>query len=145
MQDSAPGTLPVSAIPFSLTALQQHWPDIVTDARRESPFLGEALSTVKPVEVAAPNITLEFPEPNPVASERLTRQREAVEALLTRRVGAPVRIALTTSAPPPEDPGTPRTRRMSDTAARAERLKTVRKKDAALDAAAEELDLEIVD
>ncbi len=149
MQDSAPlkPADPVAGpvIPFSLAALQQNWTEIVADTRRESPFLGEALSTVRPFEVAPPNLTLEFPEPNPVASEKLSRQRDVVESILSRRVGAPVRIALTTGAPAPADPTAVRPRRMSDASAKAERLNTLRKKDAALDAAAQELDLEIVD
>ena len=144
MRDSAPAASE-PPIPFTLPALQENWARIVADTRLESPFLGEALSTVRPLDVSPPNLALEFPEPNPVASEKLSRQRDMVESILSRRVGAPVRIALTTGTPAPEDPVQPRPRRMSDAGAKAERLKTLRKKDAALDAAAEELDLEIVD
>jgi DNA polymerase-3 subunit gamma/tau len=144
LQDSAP-IAPEATIPFTLPALQENWARIVADTRLESPFLGEALSTVRPLDVSPPNLALEFPEPNPVASEKLTRQRDVVEGILSRRVGAPVRIALTSGAPAPADPVQPRARRMSDAGAKAERLNTLRKKDAALDAAAEELDLEIVD
>lgn len=144
MQDVAP-VRDESTIPFTLPALQENWARIVADTRLESPFLGEALSTVRPLDVSPPNLALEFPEPNPVASEKLTRQRDVVEKILSRRVGAPVRIALTTGTPAPEDPVQPRARRMSDAGAKAERLSTLRKKDAALDAAAAELDLEIVD
>ena len=144
MQDSAPARVEAS-IPFTLPALQENWSRIIADTRLESPFLGEALSTVRPLDVSPPNLALEFPEPNPVASEKLTRQRDVVEAILSRRVGAPVRIALTTGTPSPEEAAPPRAKRMSDAGAKAERLNTLRKKDAALDAAAEELDLEIVD
>jgi DNA polymerase-3 subunit gamma/tau len=153
MRDSAPApapapvtaSVPVDRMPFTLEALRLGWEAIVADARRESQFLGEALSTVRPVEVAVPNLSLELPEGNPLISDKLTRQREQVETILSRRVGQPVRVALTSGTPPPENPDQPRPKRMSDSAARAERLKTLRKKDAALDAAAEELDLEIVD
>jgi len=144
LQDSAPAASE-SPIPFTLPALQENWSRIVADTRLESPFLGEALSTVRPLDVSPPNLALEFPEPNPVASEKLTRQRDQVEAILSRRVGAPVRIALTAGTPAPTEAVPPRARRMSDAGAKAERLNTLRKKDAALDAAAEELDLEIVD
>jgi hypothetical protein len=54
-------------------------------------------------------------------------------------------LVLGSAAPGPEENAPNRPRRMSDAGARAERLKTLRKKDPALDTAADELDLEIVD
>ena len=78
-------------------------------------------------------------------TERLTRQRDVVQSLLGRYLGAPVQLVMGSAAPSPEESGPARPKRMSDAGARAERLKTLRKKDPALDAAADELDLEIVD
>ena len=136
---------PVQSIPFTVAALEGAWPDIVTDARRESPFLGEALGAARPIEAASPRVTIELLDPNPVITERLTRQRDIVQTLLARYLGTPVQLVLGSAAPGPEESAPARPKRMSDAGARAERLKTLRKKDPALDAAADELDLEIVD
>ena len=136
---------PIAAIPFSVPALEIAWATIVADARKESPFLGEALGAARPIEALAPKVTIELLDPNPVIAERLARQREVVQSLLSRHLGAPVQLALGSAAPNPEENAPERPRRMSDAGARAERLKTLRKKDPALDTAADELDLEIVD
>jgi hypothetical protein len=159
MKDSAPSvqppppealvavtpSAPLQGIPFTVAALEAAWPGIVADARKESPFLGEALGAARPIEAAAPRVTIELLDPNPVITERLTRQREVVQSLLARYLGAPVQLALGSASPRPEESAPARPKRMSDAGARAERLKTLRKKDPALDAAADELDLEIVD
>jgi hypothetical protein len=128
-----------------VSALESAWSTIVADARKESPFLGEALGAARPIGATAPQVTIELLDPNPVISERLTRQREIVQTLLSRYLGSPVQLALGSAAPGPEENAPARPKRMSDAGARAERLKTLRKKDPALDAAADELDLEIVD
>jgi DNA polymerase-3 subunit gamma/tau len=141
----APSAAPVSAIPFTVAGLESAWAAIVADARRESPFLGEALGAARPIDATAPQVTIELLDPNPVISERLTRQREVVQSLLFRYLGSPVQLALGSAAASPEESAPARPKRMSDAGAKAERLKTLRKKDPALDAAADELDLEIVD
>ena len=132
-------------VPFSVAGLEASWAAVVADARKESPFLGEALGAARPIAASAPNVTLELLDPNPVIAERLNRQRELVQGILTRYLGAPVQVGLGSSAASPEENAPARPKRMSDAGARAERLKTLRKKDPALDAAADELDLEIVD
>jgi DNA polymerase-3 subunit gamma/tau len=134
-----------ASIPFTLEALDKHWAEVVNDARKESPFLGEALGAARPIDAAPPRVTIELLDPNPVIAERLTRQRDVVQSLLSRHLGAPVHLVLGSAAPGPEENAPNRPRRMSDAGARAERLKTLRKKDPALDTAADELDLEIVD
>ncbi len=118
---------------------------IVADARRESPFLGEALAAARPVAAQAPDVSIEIQDPNPMISERLARQRDRVEAVISRHVGAAVALKFSSGSTPPDLEEKPKSRRMSDSGARAERLKTLRQKDPALDAAADELDLEIVD
>ena len=72
----------------------------------------------------------------------LGRQREAVEKLLGEAVGAPVKVALVdqSAANPPQ-----RARRLSESEARAERLKVLKGRDPALEAAAEVLDLEVLE
>jgi DNA polymerase-3 subunit gamma/tau len=136
---------PRTAIGFDVAGLAGAWADIVAEARKESPFLGEALAAARPIGAVSPGVTLELLDANPVIAERLSRQREVIQALLSRYVGAPVELAIGSAAPNPEESAPARPRRMSDVGARAERLKAMRKKDPALDAAADELDLEIVD
>ncbi len=136
--------LSADPVPFTVSALEEAWGAVVAEARKESPFLGEALGASRPIEAAPPRLTVELLDPNPLIAERLNRQRGIVEAILVRFVAAPVTFQVGSATPLPED-SAPRPKRMSDAGARAERLKTLRKKDPALDAAADELDLEIVD
>ena len=142
---ASPVDAAIEPVPFTVAGLETSWSAVVAEARKASPFLGEALGAARPIEASAPNITLELLDPNPVIAERLNRQREVVQGILSRYVGAPVQVALGTAAGNPEDTAPVKPKRMSDAGARAERLKTLRKKDPALDAAADELDLEIVD
>jgi DNA polymerase-3 subunit gamma/tau len=137
--------VPPETIPFTVTALEANWAIIVAEARKESPFLGEALGAGRPIQAAPPSLTIELLDPNPVIAERLTRQREVAQAILARYLGGPVHLTLGSGAPAPDENAPARPKRMSDAGARAERLQTLRKKDPALDAAADELDLEIVD
>jgi DNA polymerase III subunit gamma/tau len=136
---------PVRTVDFTVDALTRAWPDIVADARRESPFLGEAFGAARPLEAAPPKLTLELLDPNPVIGERLTRQRDVAQKILGRHLGSAVQLMIGSAMPAPENSPAPGPKRISDTGARAERLRTLRKKDPALDAAADELDLEIVD
>jgi DNA polymerase-3 subunit gamma/tau len=140
-----PAESPVEQVAFTVEALASAWPDIVADARRESPFLGEALGAARPLQVAPPGLTIELLDANPLVADRLTRQREVVQTIVSRRVGAPVHLSIGSGTRAPDQSSRPGPKRMSDSGAKAERLRTLRKKDPALDAAADELDLEIVD
>jgi DNA polymerase-3 subunit gamma/tau len=135
----------VETVSFTVASLEAAWSGIVADARKESPFLGEALGAARPIGAAAPQVTIELQDPNPVIAERLNRQRDVVQSIISRYVGSPVQLALGSATPSPDDSAPGKPRRMSDAGARAERLRTLRKKDPALDTAADELDLEIVD
>jgi hypothetical protein len=139
---AAPATTPVlDQVSFTREALTAAWPDIVLAARTESPLLGTALAATVPMTVAPPRLTLRLTDPDAGLALTLERQRERLAALLGRIVGAPVELVVAegdaTSAPPPK--------RLSAEALRADRLKGLRVRDPALDAAAEALDLEIVE
>jgi DNA polymerase-3 subunit gamma/tau len=139
---------PVAAAPvraeFTLDGLLRAWPDLVQAAREQSRFLGEALAAAQPRAVEPPNLTLSIADANPMHLEALGRQREAVERLLSAAVGAPVKLVVAESGEGPGAPP-PRTRRLSEAESRAERLKVLKGRDPALEAAAESLDLEVLE
>jgi DNA polymerase III gamma/tau subunit len=143
--EAAPGATPTAAgeIEFSQSGLEAAWPEIIGLARARSRFLGEALAGARPSGVAPPELSLEIGAANPIHRETLTRQREAVEQLLGEATGRPVRLVLVEAGPNPGQAG--RARRLSDAEARAERLRVLRTRDPALEAAAESLDLEVLE
>ena len=140
----APATRQPLKAEFTLDGLLQAWPEVVIAAREQSRFLGEALAAAQPKAVAPPSLTLVVPDANPMHLEALDRQRDAVERLISEAVGAPVTLSI---ADPSATSGAPpvRTRRLSEAESRAERLKLLRSRDPALEAAAETLDLEVLE
>ncbi|HEX6643462.1 MAG TPA: DNA polymerase III subunit gamma/tau [Gemmatimonadales bacterium] len=136
--------IPSERIPFTAEAVRGAWPGVVAAVRAESRFLGEALAATAPASVEAPDLRVVMTEPNPLFHERLEQQAAIVERVVSARVGAPVRlrIAVAGEAEPPRESAA---KRMSESGIRAARLKGLRERDPALDAAADELDLEIVE
>jgi DNA polymerase-3 subunit gamma/tau len=148
-QDTRAAEAPAAAsvrrpVELSLESLTQAWPDLAQVAREQSRFLGDAVGAARPVGVEGTLIRLALPENNPIHVEALGRQREAVERLLSQSVGRPVTIALEAAAGDPAGPP-PARRRLSEAEARAERLKVLKARDPALEAAAESLDLEVLE
>jgi DNA polymerase-3 subunit gamma/tau len=135
---------PSGHIPFSLEGLQAAWPAVVGAVRERSRFLGEALAMTRPSAVEPPLVRVALGEPNPLLHERLDQQAPTVEETIARLVGAPVRLRVDATADPAPGAET-RVRRLSDTGMRSARLEGLRSRDPALDAAADELDLEIVE
>jgi DNA polymerase-3 subunit gamma/tau len=133
----------ISGVPFTVEGVRERWTDLVAAVRDQSRFLAEALAGTDVIGVAAPTLTVGFAEPNPLFLERLEQQAAVIEGVIGQAVGAPVRLRIggATAAVPPD----PRSRRISDASIRADRLKGFRARDPSLDAAADELDLEIVE
>ena len=105
-------------------------------------MLGIALAATRPVSAERPVVTLELTEENPMHAEALERLRGSVQSLLGARLGS----AVTIQVQPPKGGGAPsRPKRMTEAGNRAERLSKLRGKDPALDAAASELDLEVLE
>jgi DNA polymerase-3 subunit gamma/tau len=140
----APPAGPSASIPFALDAVQEAWPAVIAAVRAESRFLGEALAATKPTAVAPPDLRVAMAEPNPLLHERLEQQAGTVERIVSARVGAPVRLRIAVGEPVDAERESPASR-MSESGIRAARLKGLRERDRALDAAADELDLEIVE
>jgi DNA polymerase-3 subunit gamma/tau len=135
---------PTAKLAPSIEAIRAGWPAIVVAARVQSRLLGELLSAVEPVELALPWLSVALREPNPLFAERLDQEAAKVEEILTRSLGQPVRLRVT-SGPVGEGGSQPKPRRMSESSLKADRLREFRAKDPTLDTAADALDLEIVD
>jgi len=136
--------LPASRPPdLSLEALQREWPQIIAAARERSILLGQALAVTFPSAVGNGEVQLRAPADQAVLVEGLQRQLVVLDELVGSRFGTRVKARVLLDAPPGGQ--TERPKRMTDEVLRAERLDRLRKLDPALDTAANELDLEIVD
>jgi hypothetical protein len=120
------------------------WPDIVAEVRSRSRFLGEALAGTTPGAVEGSTLPLTLAESNPLFAERIQAEAPAVEEVVQRHTGQTLRIRVTVAGGP-EGTAIPRPRAITESSLRADRLRSFREKDPALDTAADALDLEIVD
>jgi DNA polymerase-3 subunit gamma/tau len=145
---SAPdaGAEPRPAVrPFTLAGVQSGWSELIEQAREVSRFLGEALVAARLVDVAPPVIHVELAEPNPAHEGAFERYAAQFERRLTVFLGTPATLQVRIASPAAEAAPPPRAARLSDADLNAERLARLRTKDPALDVAATELDLEIVE
>jgi DNA polymerase-3 subunit gamma/tau len=141
---SSPPLRPIneSAAPFTAAGVKSMWPDLVEMGKQESLFLGQALAACQPGTVAPPRIEVLIPPEQGVLLGALEKGRAQVEKYLQGRLGGPVSLSVVTGA---ALAAAERPKRMSPGSLRQERLKDIRGADPGLDAAADELDLEIVD
>jgi DNA polymerase-3 subunit gamma/tau len=140
----APGGPPAVPLSRSVSALQGAWPEIIAQLRERSRFLSEALAATSPAAMDSGWLTVTLAEPNPLFAERLQAQAPVVEEVLRPWVGEPIRLRVTQPGLADADTS-PRLPRLSQGAIQADRLRSLRAKDPALDTAADALDLEIVD
>jgi DNA polymerase-3 subunit gamma/tau len=124
---------------FSLAGLSAVWSSVIEQVRERSRFLAEALGATELVAVEAPQVVVALREPNPIFQESLEQKAPEIEGVIGAIVGAPVRFVVQGSA------AVAAPVRLTEAAMRAERLQGLRRRDPALDAAADELDLEIVE
>jgi DNA polymerase-3 subunit gamma/tau len=137
----APPAPPLTAP--ALTDLPAFWEAVVTAVRERSRFLGEAAAAVRPVTFEAPVLTVELEDSGGLFARPLAEQAGAIEEMASALAGAPVRLRVTSRAEAAATPSP--ARRMTSESIRADRLKGLRSRDPALDRAADELDLEIVE
>jgi DNA polymerase-3 subunit gamma/tau len=137
-----PPPLPSGSADFTVEGLRACWPAIVAAVRGRGQFLGEALASAQPSEVAPPLLTLHLPESRGFFMEPLQDQAGVVEEMVAAVVGQPVRLRVVIGAAGGEPAAA---RRLSEAAVRAERLRGLRAKDPALDTAIDALDLDIVE
>ncbi len=138
-----PPAAPVRQVPFALEAIRAEWAGIAAAVKAESRFLGEAVSKARPAVVAPPMLTLSFEPVDTLHWEKVEREASLVESVLARILGGPVRLVVEMGVP--ETGAPPKAKRLSSAEIRSERLGSLRATDPALDTAADELDLEIVD
>src|SRR5688572_10563394 len=147
-QDRPQGDKPQPPTPnaqtLSLETLRAAWPDILTAAGERSRLLGQSLAATTPVAAAGSEIRLSARADQGMLIEGVRRQIGVVEELLSARFLEPVKVRLVVEDRPDEAPAGP-PKRMTSEVLRAERLERIRRMDPALDTAANELDLEIVD
>jgi DNA polymerase-3 subunit gamma/tau len=94
-----------SGEPGTLDALRAAWTDVVAVAKAEKPLVASALEDAEPVALADGALLLRPLGGNPMTAEGLIRSRAAIENMVARVVGAPVRVGLEASGSPP--PGGP--------------------------------------
>jgi DNA polymerase-3 subunit gamma/tau len=144
-QPAPPAPVPPQAAPPHQAA-DSHldWPQVVAAATRQSPMLGQALTQATPTLADDGSVTLQFGADSALFQEGVARQLATVETIISSALGRAVVVRLGGAAAAP--PTGERTgRRLSADEHRSERLTELRRKDAALDAAVNTLDLELVD
>jgi DNA polymerase III subunit gamma/tau len=139
---SAAPVAPPAAPRQSPGGVAEAWPDILADVRARSRFLGEALAGTTPGPVEGSTLPVVLGESNPLFAERIQAEAAAVEEVVRRHTGQALRIRVTVAE---GEAAAPRPRPLTESSLRADRLRSFRAKDPALDTAADALDLEIVD
>ncbi len=142
--DSAPAVPEGASAPlqlaFTTEAVRAGWDALIALARRDSAFLAQALASTSLVAADPPRVVLHLDASAPGAGITFEAQRARLAALFERVLGARVQLEIGG-----DDPAPARPQRLSGETLRADRLKGLRKRDPALDAAADALDLEIVE
>ena len=131
--------------PASLERLRSLWPRIVADMRAENPMIASLLAEAALTAVAGGVVTLTLSDAH--HAEGVDRKRDALAQVIGRHVTEPVRVRVTVSGEPGAGSGAaaPRGERLTAESANAERLKVLRQKDPTLNAAADALDLELLE
>jgi DNA polymerase-3 subunit gamma/tau len=150
LRDTAPRSpLPAPELsekgPASLERLRSLWPRIVADMRTENPMIASLLAEAALTAVAGGVVTLTLSDAH--HAEGVDRKRDALAQVIGRHVTEPVRVRVTVSDEPGAGSGAapPRGERLTAESANAERLKVLRQKDPTLNAAADALDLELLE
>lgn len=131
---------PNMAVPHTPEALLAIWPDVLATAGRQSRLLAQALDHATARLQEPGRVVLAFGSDSAVFQEGVERQLGAIETILSARMGSRMTVTLERGVP-----AQAKGKRLSAADVRAERLRELRARDPALDAAANSLDLELVD
>jgi len=132
--------------PATLERLRALWPRIVADMRAENPMIASLVAEAALTAVAGGVVTLTLSDAH--HAEGVDRKRDALAQVIGRHVTEPVRVRVTVSGEPGAGGAVtapPRGERLTAESANAERLKVLRQKDPTLNAAADALDLELLE
>jgi DNA polymerase-3 subunit gamma/tau len=137
-----PAVRPLDKLGAGSSALSEAWPEILAEVKARSRFLGEALAGTAPGPVEGTSLPVVLAESNRLFAEAIQAQAAVVEEVVQRRTGQALRIRVTVAS---GEEAAPKARPITESSLRADRLRSFRAKDPALDTAADALDLEIVD
>jgi DNA polymerase-3 subunit gamma/tau len=132
--------------PATLDRLRSLWPRIVADMRAENPMIASLVAEAALTAVAGGVVTLTLSDAH--HAEGVDRKRDALAQVIGRHVTEPVRVRVTVCGEPGAGGAVtapPRGERLTAESANAERLKVLRQKDPTLNAAADALDLELLE
>ncbi|HXI34342.1 MAG TPA: DNA polymerase III subunit gamma/tau [Gemmatimonadales bacterium] len=141
-----PSPPPSEKGPATLERLRALWPRIVADMRAENPMIASLVAEAALTAVAGGVVTLTLGDAH--HAEGVDRKRDALAQVIGRHVTEPVRVRVTVSGEPGAGGAVtapPRGERLTAESANAERLKVLRQKDPTLNAAADALDLELLE
>ena len=136
-----PGPLLTGSL--TLEAIAEAWRGIVAQAKDRSPLLAAVIEHLKPVGLTGNRLALAPDDDASHMAEGAKRQLGPLEDLIAGAVGRRLEISVVDQGAAPAKPERPK--RLSEKDLKAEKLREFRAKDATLDAAADALDLEIVD
>lgn len=134
---------PVMPVPRSVSGLRAVWPEILQTATRHSRLLGQALEHAAPDLADDGAVLLRFGPDEAVFREGVERQVGVVATILSARLGSEVLVRTEGVREAPA--ASRRANRLSVKELQADRLAELRRRDPALDAAADALDLELVE
>ena len=142
--EGATAPSPVFSVPANTDGIRAIWGEVVATASRQSMLLSQALDHATPRMDAPGKAVLAFGPEEGVFREGAERLLSSIETILSARMGSPVTVVLESGIATPA-PAARKGGRMTDETIRADRLGELRRKDPTLDAAADALDLELVD
>ncbi len=132
-----PGSPPVASL--DINHLVERWDDILAAIRRERPIVGTLLERAIPTAVTASGVvSLQMEESG--AFENLAARAKELTSALAQHVPGLSRVQLL----PPAHAKDSSPRRMTAESIKSETLVALRKKDAVLAAAIDELDLDLI-
>ena len=134
---------PLLAGPVTLEGLKGIWPDLVARARERSILLATVVESLVPTAVDGSRVALSVAPDAGHMLEGARRQQAGLQDLLASAVGGRLEISIGDGGAGSARADRPK--RLSEKDLRDEKLREIRARDGALDAAADALDLEIVD
>jgi len=129
--------------PLTLASLTAGWGALVASAKERSPLLGTVVEQLQPVAVQGRTVTLAVGSDAGHMLEGAQRQQAVIGDLLRTAGGEAPVVQIVASASQAAQTAQPK--RLSNSDLRSIKLREIRAKDSALDAAADALDLEIVE